>query len=234
MTANSRGWAPKPGSCLTAVGAETPYGLGTCPKSPSVVGQARGRRTDPIFLLQGILVPRRRRWCSALVLPSTWRPGWTSGLVSPPGSTWTSATGQPRGGRDTPGGPTWWSTAKGRCWGPARPPGVGWERSWGQLGNIPDLFLGLPRCLHGPNLGSVSVQHQRGASVLQLSILPPVLEAGPEEEVRLWWSRIPGGGPPPRGDLGVPKASSHCGHFWSRIRSPEAMGWTRRWEGGEG
>ncbi|XP_027325686.3 uncharacterized protein [Anas platyrhynchos] len=37
-------------------------------------------------------------------------------------------------------------------------------------------------CLHGPNLGSVSVQHQRGASVLQLSILPPVLEAGPEEE----------------------------------------------------
>lgn len=112
---------------------------------------------------------------------------------------------------------------------------VGWERPWGQPGNIPDLFLGLPRCLHGPNLGSVSVQHQRGASVLQLSILPPVLEAEPDEEVRLWWSGIPGGGgPPPWGDVGVPKALSLCGHSWSRIRSPEAVGRTRRWEGGEG
>ncbi|XP_040433026.1 zona pellucida sperm-binding protein 3-like isoform X2 [Cygnus olor] len=38
-------------------------------------------------------------------------------------------------------------------------------------------------CLHGPSLGSVSVQHQRGASVLQFSILAPVLEVEPEEEV---------------------------------------------------
>lgn len=86
------------------------------------------------------------------------------------------------------------------------------ERSWGQPGNVPDLFLGLPRCLHGPSLGSVSVQHQRGASVLQFSILAPVLEVEPEEEVRLGWSRLPGGGSPPWGDLGVPKALSLCGH----------------------
>ncbi|XP_046784232.1 uncharacterized protein LOC124417211 isoform X2 [Gallus gallus] len=38
-------------------------------------------------------------------------------------------------------------------------------------------------CLHGSGLGSVSVQQQRGMSVLQLSILAPVLEAEPEEEV---------------------------------------------------
>ncbi|XP_021268800.1 zona pellucida sperm-binding protein 3-like [Numida meleagris] len=38
-------------------------------------------------------------------------------------------------------------------------------------------------CLHGPGLGSVSVWQQRGTSVLQLSILAPVLEAEPEEEV---------------------------------------------------
>jgi len=60
------------------------------------------------------------------------------------------------------------------------------ERSWGQPGNVPNLSLGLLRCLHGSGLGSVSVQQQRGMSVLQLSILAPVLEAEPEEEVRLW------------------------------------------------
>ncbi|XP_042742942.1 zona pellucida sperm-binding protein 3-like [Lagopus leucura] len=38
-------------------------------------------------------------------------------------------------------------------------------------------------CLHGSRLGSVSIQQQRGMSVLQLSILAPLLEAEPEEEV---------------------------------------------------
>ncbi|XP_066418542.1 uncharacterized protein [Molothrus aeneus] len=37
-------------------------------------------------------------------------------------------------------------------------------------------------CLHGEKLGNVSVQHQRGGSVLQLSILAPTLEGEPEEE----------------------------------------------------
>ncbi|XP_039936925.1 uncharacterized protein LOC120760567 isoform X2 [Hirundo rustica] len=37
-------------------------------------------------------------------------------------------------------------------------------------------------CLHGEKLGNVSVQHQRGVSVLQLSILAPTLEGEPEEE----------------------------------------------------
>ncbi|XP_072207412.1 zona pellucida sperm-binding protein 3-like [Excalfactoria chinensis] len=38
-------------------------------------------------------------------------------------------------------------------------------------------------CLHGSGLGSVSIQQQRGMSVLHISILAPVLEAEPEEEV---------------------------------------------------
>ncbi|XP_032931881.1 uncharacterized protein LOC117004867 [Catharus ustulatus] len=37
-------------------------------------------------------------------------------------------------------------------------------------------------CLHGEKLGNVSVQHQRGGSVLQLSILAPTLEGEPKEE----------------------------------------------------
>ncbi|XP_041878806.1 zona pellucida sperm-binding protein 3-like [Corvus kubaryi] len=37
-------------------------------------------------------------------------------------------------------------------------------------------------CLHGEKLGNVSVQHQRGGSVLQLSIPAPTLEGEPEEE----------------------------------------------------
>ncbi|XP_076209282.1 uncharacterized protein LOC143167591 [Aptenodytes patagonicus] len=37
-------------------------------------------------------------------------------------------------------------------------------------------------CLHGQKLGSVSVQHQRGVSALQLTIPAPVLEDEPEEE----------------------------------------------------
>uniref|UniRef100_A0A803W6C9 ZP domain-containing protein n=2 Tax=Ficedula albicollis TaxID=59894 RepID=A0A803W6C9_FICAL len=37
-------------------------------------------------------------------------------------------------------------------------------------------------CLHGEKLGSVSVQHQRGGSVLQLSILAPTLQGEPQEE----------------------------------------------------
>ncbi|XP_066187168.1 uncharacterized protein [Sylvia atricapilla] len=37
-------------------------------------------------------------------------------------------------------------------------------------------------CLHGEKLENVSVQHQRGGSVLQLSILAPMLEGEPEEE----------------------------------------------------
>uniref|UniRef100_A0A8C3RFN9 ZP domain-containing protein n=1 Tax=Cyanoderma ruficeps TaxID=181631 RepID=A0A8C3RFN9_9PASS len=36
-------------------------------------------------------------------------------------------------------------------------------------------------CLHGEKLGNVSVQHQKGGSVLQLSILAPTLEGEPEE-----------------------------------------------------
>lgn len=61
------------------------------------------------------------------------------------------------------------------------------KRCWGQPENVPNLSLGFFRCLHGSGLGSVSVQQQRGMSVLQLSILAPLLEAEPEEEVRLWW-----------------------------------------------
>ncbi|XP_064583309.1 uncharacterized protein LOC135454779 [Zonotrichia leucophrys gambelii] len=37
-------------------------------------------------------------------------------------------------------------------------------------------------CLHGEKLGKVSVQQQRGGSVLQLSILAPTLEGEPKEE----------------------------------------------------
>lgn len=46
--------------------------------------------------------------------------------------------------------------------------------------------LSCYRCLHGEELGNVSVQHQRGASVLQLSILAPTLEGEPEEEEVRW------------------------------------------------
>lgn len=42
------------------------------------------------------------------------------------------------------------------------------------------------RCLHGEKLGNVSVQHQRGGSVLQLSILAPTLEDEPKEEQVRW------------------------------------------------
>ncbi|KAM7034347.1 uncharacterized protein M8220_011462 [Acridotheres tristis] len=41
-------------------------------------------------------------------------------------------------------------------------------------------------CLHGEKLRNVSVQHQRGESVLQLSILAPTLEGEPEEEQQVY------------------------------------------------
>ncbi|XP_023793535.1 uncharacterized protein LOC111936677 isoform X1 [Cyanistes caeruleus] len=41
-------------------------------------------------------------------------------------------------------------------------------------------------CLHGEKLGNVSVQHQRGESVLQLSILAPTLEGEAEEEQQVY------------------------------------------------
>lgn len=44
----------------------------------------------------------------------------------------------------------------------------------------------LPQCLHGEKLGIVSVQHQRGGSVLQLSILALMLDREPEEEQVRW------------------------------------------------
>lgn len=48
------------------------------------------------------------------------------------------------------------------------------------------VSLSCHRCLHGEKLGNVSVQHQRGGSVLQLSILAPMLEGEPEEEQVRW------------------------------------------------
>lgn len=48
------------------------------------------------------------------------------------------------------------------------------------------MSLSCHRCLHGEELGNVSVQHQRGGSVLQLSILAPTLEGEPEEEEVRW------------------------------------------------
>ncbi|XP_068886960.1 zona pellucida sperm-binding protein 3-like isoform X1 [Aphelocoma coerulescens] len=41
-------------------------------------------------------------------------------------------------------------------------------------------------CLHGEKLGNVSVQHQRGGSVLQLSIPAPTLEGEPKEEQQVY------------------------------------------------
>lgn len=48
------------------------------------------------------------------------------------------------------------------------------------------VSLSCHRCLHGEKLGNVSVQHQRGESVLQLSILTPTLEGEPEEQQVKW------------------------------------------------
>lgn len=63
-----------------------------------------------------------------------------------------------------------------------------WEemsRARRQHGNVP-VLLSCLRCLHGQKLGSMSVQHRRGVSALQLTIPAPVLEDEPEEEeVRL-------------------------------------------------
>lgn len=48
------------------------------------------------------------------------------------------------------------------------------------------MLLSWLRCLHGQKLGTMSVQHQRGVSALQLTIPAPVLEDEvEEEEVRL-------------------------------------------------
>ncbi|CAM9550625.1 unnamed protein product [Bubo scandiacus] len=53
-----------------------------------------------------------------------------------------------------------------------------------QLGHSRRVFMVVNShgCLHGQKLGSVSVQHQRGVSVLWLTILAPMLEDEPEEE----------------------------------------------------
>lgn len=48
------------------------------------------------------------------------------------------------------------------------------------------VSISCHRCLHGEKLGNVSVQHQRGGSVLHLSILAPTLESEPEEEQVKW------------------------------------------------
>lgn len=48
------------------------------------------------------------------------------------------------------------------------------------------VSLSCYRCLHGEKLGNVSVQHQRGGSVLQLSILAPTLAGEPKEEQVRW------------------------------------------------
>lgn len=59
------------------------------------------------------------------------------------------------------------------------------SRAWRQPQNVP-VSLSCHRCLHGEKLENVSVQHQRGRSVLQLSIPVSTLEGEPEEEqVRL-------------------------------------------------
>lgn len=56
---------------------------------------------------------------------------------------------------------------------------------WRQPGHVP-VSLSCSRCLHGQNLGNVSVQHWRGGSVLQLTIAAPALEEELEKEkVRL-------------------------------------------------
>lgn len=44
------------------------------------------------------------------------------------------------------------------------------------------MLLSCLRCLHGQKLGSMSVQHWRGGSALQLAILAPMLEDEREEE----------------------------------------------------
>ncbi|KAK4813209.1 hypothetical protein QYF61_018010 [Mycteria americana] len=53
-----------------------------------------------------------------------------------------------------------------------------------QLGRSRRIFMVVNSrgCLHGQKLGSVSVQHRRGASALQLTIPAPALEDEPEEE----------------------------------------------------
>ncbi|KAJ7427037.1 zona pellucida sperm-binding protein 3-like protein [Willisornis vidua] len=53
-----------------------------------------------------------------------------------------------------------------------------------QLGHSRKVFMVVNSrgCLHGDKLGNVSVQHQRGSSALQLSILAPTPEGEPEQE----------------------------------------------------
>ncbi|XP_014792025.1 PREDICTED: uncharacterized protein LOC106884822 [Calidris pugnax] len=55
------------------------------------------------------------------------------------------------------------------------------SRAWGQPGNVP-VVLSWLRCLHGQKLVTMSVQHRRGVSTLQLTIPAPVLEDEMEEE----------------------------------------------------
>lgn len=57
--------------------------------------------------------------------------------------------------------------------------------AWRQPGHVP-VSLSCSRCLHGQNVGNVSVQHWSGGSALQLTIAAPALEEELEkEEVRL-------------------------------------------------
>lgn len=57
----------------------------------------------------------------------------------------------------------------------------GKSRAWRRLGTVPVLLSWL-RCLHGQKLGTVSIQHRRGVSALQLTIPAPLLEDETEEE----------------------------------------------------